>query len=390
MVRRVRHVNMALRYRILSPERHMERPIFKPVGTPVAELDTPALVVDIDRLSANIEVVHGFFSKRQAKVRPFVGSHLSTAVARRQLGVKGHAGGLTVSTVAQAEVFVVEGFTDIFVANQIVTTGKMARLCALARQAAISIAVDNPRNVEALSEAATGAGVTIAAVVDVDTGLHRCGVEPGKAAVELAATVARSNGLKFGGIATYEGAILSDEPAVVETESKKALQRLLDTRQAIEAAGIEVPMVCAGGTHNYDIAGTMDGITDVAAGSYALMDAKYRDQRPELSSAAKIVSTVTSVPEPGLVVLDAGNKATGADAGLPVPDDLDGDLFSLSAEHGRITMNAGATPAPDLGDKVLLTPYSIGDTANVYDFMHVVRDGRLEAVWPVNARGLYW
>ena len=368
----------------------MERPIFKPVGTPVAELDTPALVVDIDRLSANIKAVHGFFKKRQAKVRPFVGSHLSTAVARRQLGVEGHAGGLTASTVAQAEVFVTEGFTDIFIANPIVSPGKIARLCALARQAAICVAVDNPRNVEALSEAATSAGVTIRAAMDVDTGLHRCGVEPGRGAVELAAAVARANGLEFGGIATYEGAILSDEPTVVEAESKKMLQRLLDTRQAIEAAGLEVPMVCAGGTHNYDIAGTMDGITDVAAGSYALMDAKYKDQRPELTSAAKIVSTVTSVPEPGLVVLDAGNKATGADAGLPVPDDLDGDLFSLSAEHGRITMNAGASSAPDLGDRVSLTPYSIGDTANVYDFMHVVRDGRLEAVWPVNARGLYW
>ncbi len=368
----------------------MERPILKPVGTPVEELDTPALVVDIDRLSANIEVVHGFFKERPAKVRPFVGSHLSTSVARRQFGVEGHAGGLTVSTVAQAEVFVSEGFTDIFVASQIVSRGKIARLCALARQASISVAVDNPRNVEALSEAAASAGVTIRAVVDVNTGLHRCGVEPGKGAVELSTAVAKSNGLAFGGIATYEGSILSDDLSVVEAETKNALQKLLDSRQAIEAAGIEVPMVCAGGTHNYDVAGAMEGITDVAAGSYALMDAKYQEQRPELSCAASILATVTSVPEPNLVVLDAGNKATGADAGLPVAIDVDGDLFSLSAEHGRITMNAGASSVPELGDKVQLTPYSIGDTANVYDFMHVVRDGALEAVWPVNARGLYW
>ncbi len=368
----------------------MERPILKPVGTPAAELDTPALVVDIDRLNANIETVHGFFKSREAKVRPFVGSHLSTAVARRQFGVEGHAGGLTVSTVAQAEVFVAEGFTDVFVANQIVSPGKIARLCALARQATIYVAVDNPGNVDALSEAAASAGVSLRAVVDVDTGLHRCGVEPGRAAVELAAAAARSDGLEFGGIATYEGAILSDDPTVVEGETKKALQRLLDTRQAIEAAGMDVPMVCAGGTHNYTVAGSMGGVTDVAAGSYALMDAKYKDQRPELKCAAKIVSTVTSVPEPGLIVLDAGNKATGADAGLPIADDVDGEVFSLSAEHGRITMNAGAASSPDLGDKVWLTPYSIGDTANVYDIMHVVRDGVLEAVWPVNARGLYW
>ena len=368
----------------------MEHPIFKPIGTPASELDTPALIVDIDRMNANIEAVHGFFKNRQAKVRPFVGSHLSTAVARRQLGVEGHASGLTVSTVGQAEVFVADGFADIFVANQIVPRGKISRLCALARQASVCVAVDNPRNIEDLSEAATSAGVTISAVVDVDTGLHRCGVQPGEAAVELAASVARTDGIEFGGIATYEGAILSEDPAVVEGETKKALQKLLDTRQAIEAAGIDVPMVCAGGTHNYDVAGIVEGITDVAAGSYALMDAKYKAQRPELSCAASILSTVTSVPEPSLVVLDAGNKATGADAGLPIANYVDGDLFSLSAEHGRITMNAGASSVPDLGEKVWLTPYSIGDTANVYDFMQVVRDGILEALWPVNARGLYW
>ena len=367
----------------------MERPIFKPVGTPSAELDTPALVVDIDRMSANIEAVHGFFRSREAKVRPFVGSHLSTAVARRQLAVEGHAGGLTVSTLGQAEVFVADGFTDIFVANQIVAPAKIARLCALAHQADICVAVDNHKNVESLSEAATSAGVTIRVVVDVDTGLNRCGVEPGDTAVKLSATVARAGGLEFGGISTYEGAIVSDDPSVVEAETKKALQRLLDTRQSIEAEGLDVPMVCAGGTHNYDVAGAMAGVTDVAAGSYALMDARYREQRPELTCAAKIVSTVTSVPEPGLIVLDAGNKATGADAGLPIADDLDGEVFSLSAEHGRINMNAGALSAPDLGDKVWLTPFSIGDTANVYDFLHIERGGVLVAIWPVNARGLY-
>ncbi len=367
----------------------MERPLFKPVGTPVEELDTPALVVDIDRMSANIETVHGFFRGREAKVRPFFGSHLSTAVARRQMAVEGHAGGLAMSTVGQAEVVAADGFTDIFVTNQIVTPAKIGRLCTLARQTSVSVAIDNPRNVEDLSVAATRAGVSIRAVVDVDTGLNRCGVEPGLAAVELATAVVQADGLEFGGIATYEGSNLSDDPSVVEVKTKKALQRLLDTRQSIEAEGIDVPMVCAGSTHNYDVAGTMAGVTDVVAGSYAIMDAKYREQRPELSCAAKVVSTVTSVPEPGLVVLDAGNKATGSDAGLPIADELDGELYSLSAEHGRISMNAGALSAPDLGDKVWLTPFSIGDTANVYDFLHVARDGALEAIWPVNARGLY-
>ena len=361
----------------------MERPIFKPIGTPAEELDTPALVVDIDRMSANIEAVHGFFRAREAKVRPFVGSHLSTAVARRQMAVEGHAGGVAAATVGQAEAFAADGFTDIFVANQVVTPAKIARLCAIARQAAVRVAVDNPRNVGDLSEAASGAGVTIRAVVDVDTGLNRCGVAPGRPSVELAAAVSRADGLEFGGITTYEG------PAADEDESMRAVQRLLDTRQDIEAGGMDVPAVCAGGTHNYRAAGSAAGVTEVPAGSYALLDARYASRCAGLERAAKILSTVTSVPEPGLVVLDAGNKATGSDGGLPAADDVDGELYSLSAEHGRISMNAGARRTPDLADKVWLTPFNIGDTANVYDFMHVVRDGVLEAVWPVNARGLY-
>ena len=367
----------------------MERPIFKPIGTPVEELDTPALVVDIAQMLNNIATVHGFFEKSETKIRPHVEAHLSTAIAHRQLAVEGTVGGVSVSTVGQAEVFAADGFADIFVANEVVTKAKILRLCAVAHQATVGVAVDNPRNVIDLSEAAGRAGVTLRAVVDVNTRLDRCGVAPGEPAVDLARAISGAGNLDFGGIMTYEGAILSDDPTVVDHESREAIQKLLDTREALEAAGMEVPVVSAGGTHNYDIAGSMSGVTEVPAGSYALLDSRYQDQRPELRCAAKVIATVTSVPEPGVIVLDAGNKATGSDFGLPVADDVDGDLFSLSAEHGRIQMSEGAESSPDLGDKIWLTPVSIGDTANVYDYMQAARNGMLEAVWPVNARGRY-
>ena len=367
----------------------MERPIFKPAGTPVEELDTPALVVDVALLQRNIETVHSFFTGREVKVRPHIEAHLCPAIAHRQLAVEGTTGGVSVSTAGQAEVFAAEGIRDLFVANEVVTGQKMTRLCAVAHQAKVTVAVDNPRNVTDWSEAAQESGVTINAVVDVDTRLGRCGVQPGRPAVDLAVAVAQAPGLEFAGLMTYEGAIIADDPAEVERESRAAIQQLLDTREAVEAAGLPVSVVSAGGTHNYDIAGSMSGVTEVPAGSYALMDARYIGQREELSVAAKIISTVTSLPEPDMMVLDAGHKANGSDLGLPLADNLPGEVFSLSAEHGRIKLAEPSTPEFDLGDKVWLVPLSAGDCSNVYDYMQVVRDGKLEAVWPVSARGRY-
>ena len=124
----------------------MERPVFKPMGTPVEELDTPVLVVDVDVLDRNIETLHSFFRQRDAKVRPHVESHRCPAIAHRQLAAGGTANGISVTTVGEAEVFAQQGFSDIFVANEVVTPQKIGRLCSLARQASITVAANiNPR-----------------------------------------------------------------------------------------------------------------------------------------------------------------------------------------------------------------------------------------------------
>ena len=170
----------------------MERPIVKPVGTPVEELDTPALVVDLEILEQNIETVHSFFRQQNAKIRPNVDAHRCPAIAHKQLAVEGTVGGIRVANLGEAEVFGQSGFSDIFIANQIVTPQKINRLCALAHQAKITIAVDNPQNVRDISEAAQNNGVTINAVVEINTRLNHCGVEPGQPAVDLAKIIRQS------------------------------------------------------------------------------------------------------------------------------------------------------------------------------------------------------
>ena len=368
----------------------MERPIFKPIGTPVEELDTPVLVVDLDILDRNIETVHSFFCQHDAKLRPHMDAHRCPAIAHRQLAAGGTVGGISVTTVGEAEVFAQNGFTDIFVASQVVTSPKIRRMCALARDTRITVAVDNAGNLSDLSEAAKAATVTLNIVVDVHTGLDRSGVEPGKPALHLATLAAGAESLHFAGFMTYEGAILTDDADQLASESRKWIQQVLDTREMVEKAGIPVEIVSVGGTHNYEIAGAMSGVTEVPAGAYALMDHRYAGHRGGLVPAARVMSTVISRPDPQTVITDTGQKAIGIDTGLPAALELEGaNVASLSAEHCRILLDGGVDSPVDLGDKVWLTPRDIGVCANLYDYIHAVRDGVLEAVWNVSARGRY-
>lgn len=368
----------------------MERPIFKPVGTPVEELDTPTLVVDATVLERNIETMASFFESSQAKLRPHVESHLCPAVAHKQLAAGGTVGGIAVTTLGQAEVFAANGFSNISITNVVVTSQKIAQLCALAQQASITVAVDNPTNVADLSEAATDQGVTLHIVVDVHTRLDRCGVEPGRPAVELAESVARSKRLDFAGLTTYEGTILEDDPNTLASESRKWIQMVLDSREMVEKAGIEVKVVSVGGTHNFEVAASIEGVTEVPAGTYALMDHRYAPHRPQFEPAARVISAVASIPEPGNVITDAGQKAVGADTGLPSVDNLRGaTIRGLSAEHGIIDVEASVSDRVSLEDRVWMTPWDVGTCVNLHDYMSVVRDGRLEAVWEVSARGRY-
>ena len=368
----------------------MERPIIKPVGTPVEQLDTPALVVDLDILEQNIETMHSFFRLKDAKLRPHIESHRSPAIAHKQLRAGGTVGGICVSTIGQAEVFAASGFTDIFVANLVVTPLKIARLCYLAKQVRMTVAVDGMKNVDDLSEAASSKGVVLDVVVYVHTRLNSLGVEPGQPAVDMAKTIANAEGLRFAGLMTYEGLILDGGPEQTAPLYLRCIQKVLDTREMVEKAGIDVSVVCVGGTYNYEIAGTTEGVTDVLAGTYALMDQRYRNHRTEFRPAARIMATVTSRPEKGLMITDGGQKAIGADTGLPSVDNVSATTVkSLSAEHGSIFFDESENPSIDLGDKIWHTPWDIGTCVNLHDYMSGIRDGVLEVVWDVQARGRY-
>jgi D-serine deaminase-like pyridoxal phosphate-dependent protein len=368
----------------------MERPIFKPVGTPVGQLDTPALVVDLAALERNIETMHAFFRQRDAKLRPHMEPHRCPAIAHKQLAAGGTVGGVCVGTLGQAQVFAEYGISDILIANEIVTPQKIGQLCALARHTRLAVAVDQAQNVPDLSQAAQAADVTLRVVIDIHTRGHGCGVEPGQPAVDLARAVQRAAHLELAGLMTREGPGPTDDPGKLAAESRSFIQRVLDTRQLLERAGMEVQMVGVGGTYNYEIAGAMAGVTEVLAGAYALMDARYAQSRPQFTPAARALATVTSRPEPGTAIVDTGQKAIGIDTGLPLVGDIAGaTAVSFSAEHGRLRLPGEAEQRLAVGDKIWLTPWDIGTCVNLYDYIHAARDGKLEVVWDVAARGRY-
>ena len=367
----------------------MERPIFQPVGTSIDDLDTPALVVDLDLMERNIKFYHGYFSGTPVTVRPVVTSHLCPQVARRQLAAPASRG-IAATTVGEAEAFAAAGFDDILVANQVVTASKVRRLCALATQAAISVAVDSADNVAQLAAAATSAGIELTVLVEIEAGMGRCGVTPDAEAVAIARAVSDAAGLRFGGImATVPGPQGAD-PVAHAHQTRQNLQVALDAKDLMESAGLFVPEVSVGGAHCYTAAADLPGITEVRAGRYPLMDVRLQDYLPELSLAAVVLASVISHPVPNLAVLDSGHKATGPDHGRPVLQGIEGGTAArFSAEHGVVELESGSEGALAPGEKARLAPYELAATVNQYDYIRAVRNGRLEGYWPLPARGRF-
>ena len=367
----------------------MERPVFQPVGTPAEELDTPALVVDLELMERNIRIFQQPFTAGPAKIRPVVTSHLCPQIARRQLAAGG-AEGIAVATVGEAEVFAAAGFSDILLANQIVTRPKLRRLCALAAAHRITVAVDSPANVEQLSAAAGESGGELGVLVEIEAGMGRCGIAPGADSIALGRAVAAAPGLCFAGImATVPGPSGAGDPGEHRQQTRQRLQAALEAKDLMESAGLSVPCLSVGGAHCQPVAGEFPAITEVRAGRYPLLDWRLQAHLPELAPAAWVLATVISAPAPGLAVLDAGHKATGPDLGLPHLPDINGVAAArFSAEHGVIEFAEGAAALPP-GRKARLIPYELGACLNQYDYLRAVRGGKLEGFWPLSARGKF-
>jgi len=355
-------------------------------GTAKAELDTPALCLDIAAVEANIRRMANLFKDTPVRLRPHSKTHKSPMLARMQLAAG--AIGITCAKVGEAEVMAQAGIRDILIANQIVTPTKITRLVNLAAYSDVMVAVETMENADALNAAALAKGVRLRVVIEVDIGMGRCGTLPGEETLALAQHIQTLPGLRFCGLMGYEGHLVM-VPDWAERKQKTLAEvaRLTGTADLLRKNGIPVEIVSSGGTGTHEITGHIAGVTELQVGSYMTMDAQYRESvGVRFDYALTMLCTVISTRGSGHAIIDAGLKTITRDFGMPICLHPGGWVVTgLSEEHGALKRTDG--PPLRAGDQVELVPNHGCTTINLHDYYHVMRDGRLEALWPIACRG---
>lgn len=358
------------------------------VGMPVNALDTPALLVDIEAMDRNIAHMAGMTSEHGVQWRPHAKGHKCPAITHRQIAAG--AIGVTVAKVSEAEVMAASGIMDILIANQVVGPIKTRRLAALiaATGADVIVCVDNPANVRELDDAAAAFGVRPRVLVEVDSGMKRCGVAPGEPTVELAKVVDTSPNLRFAGVMAWEGHTVSmADHGIRREEIVKAIGRLTGAADAVRAAGMPVEIVSCGGSGTYLHAAPQPGVTEVQAGGATMGDGFYRALESPVEPALTLVTTVTSRPTEDRIIIDAGRRAIDPSQKAPVARGVDGvQAMKFSAEHGILNLD-GPAEWPRVGDRLELEVNYTDQAVHLHESLFGVRDGVIAAVWPVACRG---
>jgi len=351
------------------------------VGQRLEEVDTPALVLDLDAFEANLAALNRAVGKR-VRVRAHAKTHKCPEIALRQ--VAGGAVGVCCQKVSEAEALVEGGVKDVLVSNEIVGASKIARLAALAKRARIGVCVDNPQNLKALRES----GAKLDVYVELEVGMNRCGIAPGEPAVALAREI--GGNLRFAGLQAYHGRAqhvrsMADRRASIE----RAADAVRLTKKLLKDRNIDCPIVTGAGSGTFMFEVESGAWDEIQPGSYVFMDADYARNEwaaplPRFEHALFVLATVMSRPKPEVAIVDAGLKASSVDSGMPGVWQRPGLAYThASDEHGWVE----GSPAPALGEKLLLVPGHCDPTVNLYDWYVCVRKGAVEALWPITARG---
>jgi D-serine deaminase-like pyridoxal phosphate-dependent protein len=355
-------------------------------GKPKEALLTPSLLLDLDAVRRNIEFVAERL-RGYAALRPHVKSHKCAEIARLQLAGGGVIG-FTTATLWEALALRNAGLNDFLIANQVVGPEKCRHLAQAARDMRVMVAVDDVENAVELAAAAQAADSEIGILVEVDTGMHRCGVRSPEEARRVAERVAALPGLRLRGLTGYEGhCVLEPDRERRVEKAHTAMDYLVGTARSLRAAGLPVEIVSAGGTGTWDITGCISGVTEIQPGSYVFLDAARGAYLPGLEYGLTVLASVVS-RQGDTLVLDAGRKSVSAEFTLP-------RIVGYSEEQIRARRPAeehllcDVTPACPLrvGDVVEVLPGYAPLTVNLHEVYHVVQNGLVVDVWPVLARG---
>jgi D-serine deaminase-like pyridoxal phosphate-dependent protein len=358
-------------------------------GDPIEAIETPALIVDLDAFEANLQAMAEFAKARGLRLRPHGKTHKCAAIGKRQMALG--AVGLCCQKVSEAEALVAGGVGDVFVSNEVLGAGKLARLAALTAKARIGICVDSDLGLDQLIAAAQGAPGMLDAYVELEVGGNRCGVTSIEDGVALATRIAASNVLRFGGIHAYQGAAQHLRlPVERKAAIDHAIHRAAEFAAALVRAGIEVPVVTGAGTGTFPNEAASGVYKEIQPGSYIFMDRDYADNEddpsaPRFRHSLFVLAGVMS-RRADFAVVDAGLKAHSIDSGLPaIAGRPDLSFTNPSDEHGILRSSRGDLPA--LGERVRLIPGHCDPTVNLYDWIVAVRGDRVAEIWAVDARG---
>ncbi len=362
------------------------------VGDSLDALDTPAMIVDLTLMEQNISRLMERFRGKKVHIRPHLKTVKSPELAQRLLAA-GAIGGC-VAKVSEAEVMGQGGIEDLLITTEIVGKPKLARLVALVQQhPRIKVVVDSLVGARELNEAMREAQLHIDVLIDLNVGQNRCGVTPGEEALKLAHYLGGLEHLHLVGVQGYEGHLQHvHDPEERARRCREAMQALTATAAQLRSAGFPIEIVTTGGTGTAEICASCDGITEVQPGSFIFMDTDYRNALgPVYSNALTILSTVISRPAPTRAVIDAGLKSLSIDSGMPEPKGLPGISYRPGGdEHGILTRGGHEEPTNlqlEVGDRIEMIPSHIDTTINLHDYYYAYRDGKLEAIWLVAARG---
>ncbi len=358
----------------------------------ISELDTPFLLVDLDRLEANLDRAAAAARAADLKLRPHTKTHKTPQIAQLQLA-RG-AAGITVAKIGEAEVMADAGIDDIFIANQIVGPLKIERLLALAERARVSVAVDSTDAAAPLSSASAQRGLRFPVLIEVDIGLQRCGVPPERV-LDLVREINTLPGLNLAGLFTYPGQVYAsrseNEVAGIAAYECRIMGDL--ARQVTPIAQV-ADRISGGSTPTLPHYFADCGLTEIRSGSYVFNDRTQIDRwaaKPE-NCALTVLATVVSSPEPGRAVLDAGSKSLAADLAPDSPghgvlkEDNAALLIKLNEEHGFLDLSQAQLKLR-VGDKVEVIPNHACVVANLFDEMAAVRGSEVVETWPIAARG---
>jgi 3-hydroxy-D-aspartate aldolase len=363
------------------------------IGAPIAEIETPALLIELDAFERNIAKMAEFARSCGIRVRPHAKTHKSTAIALRQIAHG--AVGLCVQKVGEAEALVRSGIKDVLVSNQVVGERKLRRLASLAKDATVALCFDAAEQVDAASRAARELRVELEGLVEIEVGMERCGIAPGPAAAALARRIADAPNLKFRGLQAYHGRA---QHLPTYQERAQAIAFAVDavgeTLRALAGEKVACEIVSGAGTGTFALEAASGVYNELQVGSYVFMDTEYariggRDGGlyREFEHSLFVLASVISVPAADRAIVDAGLKSYSAERGPPWVHGRPGlEVTGVSDEHGKVAI-APHVKRLSLGEKLWLIPGHCDPTVNLHDWYVGVRDGRVETLWPISARG---